>query len=55
LIAAVWVNPDADDERTVYANNEAATLAALAAGRDGAPTVAEVLDAGLPQNPFFSL
>ena len=54
LIAAVWVNPDADDESVVYANNEAATLAALAAGRDGAPTVADVLAAGAPQNPFFN-
>ena len=35
LIAAVWVNPEADDEDAVYANNEAATLAALTAGRDG--------------------
>jgi 5,6,7,8-tetrahydromethanopterin hydro-lyase len=54
LIAAVWVNPDADDERAVYENNEAATLAALAAGRDGSPTVADVLAAGAPQNPFFN-
>jgi 5,6,7,8-tetrahydromethanopterin hydro-lyase len=53
LIAAVWVNPDADDEQAVYANNEAATLAALAAGRDGTPTVTDILDAGPPQNPFF--
>ena len=30
LIAAVWVDPKADDEETVYANNEAATIAALA-------------------------
>jgi 5,6,7,8-tetrahydromethanopterin hydro-lyase len=53
LIAAVWVNPNADGENAVYANNEAATLAALAAGRDGAPTVTDVLAAGAPQNPFF--
>ncbi len=53
LIAAVWVNPAADDESVVYANNEAATVAALAAGRDGTPTVADVLAAGAPQNPFF--
>lgn len=53
LIAAVWVNPQADDEHAVYANNEAATLAALVAGRDGTPTVADVLAAGMPQNPFF--
>jgi hypothetical protein len=37
----------------VYSNNEAATLAALTAGRDGAPTVTEVLAAGAPHNPFF--
>ena len=53
LIAAVWVNPEADDEEAVYANNEAATLAALVAGRDGSPTVHEVLAAGAPHNPFF--
>jgi 5,6,7,8-tetrahydromethanopterin hydro-lyase len=53
LIAAVWVNPDADDEGEVYANNEAAMVAALAAGRDGTPTVSEVLVAGPPENPFF--
>jgi 5,6,7,8-tetrahydromethanopterin hydro-lyase len=54
LIAAVWVNPAADDENEVYVNNEAATLAALTAGRDGTPTVADVLAAGTPQNPFFT-
>lgn len=53
LIAAVWVNPEADDEHAVYSNNEAATLAALVAGRDGSPTVTEVLAAGAPHNPFF--
>ena len=29
LIAAVWVDPNATDEEAVFANNEAATLAAL--------------------------
>jgi 5,6,7,8-tetrahydromethanopterin hydro-lyase len=53
LIVAVWVNPNANDERAVYANNEAATVAALGAGRDRTPTVADVLAAGAPQNPFF--
>src|SRR6478736_6791321 len=53
LIAAVWVNPAADDEDAVYDNNAAATLAALVAGRDGVPTVADILAAGDPQNPFF--
>lgn len=54
LIAAVWVNPAANDEHTVYANNESATLAALTAGRDGKPSVVEMLAAGAPENPFFS-
>ncbi len=53
LIAAVWVDPKADDEETVYANNEAATIAALVAGRAGMPTVADMLAAGSPENPFF--
>jgi 5,6,7,8-tetrahydromethanopterin hydro-lyase len=53
LIAAVWVDPKADDEEAVYANNEAATIAALVAGRTGTPTVADVLAAGPPENPFF--
>ena len=37
----------------MYANNEAATLAALTAGHDGKPSVADVLAAGPPENPFF--
>ena len=53
LIAAVWVAPEADDEEAVFANNEAATLAALTAGRDATPSVADVLAAGAPENPFF--
>ncbi len=55
LIVAVWVNPDASDEAKVFANNAAATLGALRAGRDGSPTVAEVLAAANePTNPYFS-
>lgn len=53
LIAAVWVNPEADDEDAVYDNNAEATLAALAAGRDGTPSIADILAAGEPHNPFF--
>ncbi len=53
LIAAVWVDPNANDEESVYANNQAATLAALMAGHDGLPRVTDVLAAGDPQNPFF--
>jgi len=53
LIAAVWVNPQADDEEAVYANNAEAVLAALTAGRDGLPSIGTVLDAGEPRNPYF--
>ncbi len=53
LIVAVWVNPAADDEEAVFANNEAATLAALRAGHDGLPRASDMLDAGPPENPFF--
>lgn len=54
LIAAVWVSPAARDADAVYRNNRAATRAALAAGRDGAPLVADVLAAReRPWNPFF--
>jgi len=53
LIAAVWVNPAADDETAVFANNSEAVLAALTAGRDNLPSVRTVLDAGEPQNPYF--
>ena len=53
LITAVWVNPAADDEEAVYANNATATLNALIAGRDDAPTLRTVFDAGPPENPYF--
>ncbi len=53
LIAAVWVNPDADDEEAVFANNRDATRAALQAGHDGRPTVGDVLAVAEPENPYF--
>ena len=53
LVAAVWVDPAADDEEAVYENNAAATLAALTAGRDGLPSIRTVLDAGEPRTPYF--
>lgn len=55
LIAAVWVNPAADDADAVFTNNRQATRLALLAGRDATPTVAQMLQArDRPQNPFFS-
>jgi 5,6,7,8-tetrahydromethanopterin hydro-lyase len=54
LIAAVWVNPAAADADLVYANNRAATRAALDAGRRSRPTMAEVLAArAAPANPYY--
>jgi 5,6,7,8-tetrahydromethanopterin hydro-lyase len=54
LIAAVWVNPAADDADAVFANNHAATYHALRAGRDRQPALDEVLAArSAPFNPFF--
>ena len=53
LIAAVWVNPEADDEEAVYANNRDATLAAVRNGGAAAPELESVLDAGEPRNPYF--
>ena len=54
LIAAVWVDPGASDAAAVFDNNEVATLAALTAGRDGRPTLAETFEALPPRNPYFS-
>jgi len=54
LIAAVWVNPDANDEDLVYRNNRQAAWGALRAGRDGSPTVADAVAARVrPQNAYF--
>jgi len=54
LIAAVWVDPQADDAQLVYVNNAQATLAALQAGRRRLPGMDDVMAARLaPFNPFF--
>jgi 5,6,7,8-tetrahydromethanopterin hydro-lyase len=55
LIAAVWVNPKAADPDLVYANNRAAIRTALENGRNGAPSVDEMLaNRDNPYNPFFT-
>ncbi len=54
LIAAVWVNPGANDEEEVFANNRAATLSALAMARSGATEMTAALAAMVhPTNPYF--
>jgi 5,6,7,8-tetrahydromethanopterin hydro-lyase len=54
LIAAVWVNPAAADADLVYANNRAATRAALDMARRSQPSAAEVVAArAAPFNPYY--
>ncbi len=54
IVAAVWVDPSADDEVEVFENNSAATLEALTRGRDRYPSLHDVVAAAdSPFNPFF--
>jgi 5,6,7,8-tetrahydromethanopterin hydro-lyase len=55
LIAAVWVNPGADDADAVYRNNREATRSALHNGAHGLPATADALAARhAPANPFYT-
>lgn len=55
IIAAVWVNPGADDEDAVYRNNREATRNALMNGAKNLPSIEDVLDnRKLPHNPFYT-
>jgi 5,6,7,8-tetrahydromethanopterin hydro-lyase len=55
LIAAVWVNPQAADERLVFENNKEATLGALRAGKEGRPFVGDALSARhAPSNAYYA-
>ena len=53
LIAAVWVDPQAEDENVIYENNAEATRLALEAGACGLPRLEDVLSAGEPWSYFF--
>ena len=54
LIVAVWVNPSADNEEMVFANNRDATFAALQQARAAGPDIAQALAAmANPSNPYF--
>jgi 5,6,7,8-tetrahydromethanopterin hydro-lyase len=53
LIAAVWVDPQADDEQAVYEHNSEATRVALEAGARSLPRLEDVLAAGDPWSYFF--
>ncbi len=55
VIAAVWVNPAADNAETVYANNRLAVRTALENGALDLPSSAAVIAArNSPSNPFFT-
>lgn len=55
VIAAVWVNSDADDADAVYRNNRMATTNALRNGTTGEPGLDAVLEARhRPANPFYT-
>jgi 5,6,7,8-tetrahydromethanopterin hydro-lyase len=55
LVVAVWLDPKAMDEETVFFNQRSAAGAALRAGASGGKPVHDVLDAaaGGAWNPFF--
>ncbi|WP_309619955.1 formaldehyde-activating enzyme [Salinibacterium sp.] len=55
VIAAVWVNPEADDAELVYRNNRASAAQALRSGAASLPHIDDVLAArDSPSNPFFT-
>lgn len=55
LIAAVWVNPQADGADAVFANNRRATAEALANGAAGRPAPSDVLARrDEPFNPYYA-
>jgi 5,6,7,8-tetrahydromethanopterin hydro-lyase len=55
LIAAVWVDPQADDEQAVFENNAQATFGALAMGQQDRPTQVDIEESKNDVwNPFFT-
>ena len=55
MIAAVWVNPAADDAEQVYANNRESARTAIQNGSRSLPATADVIAArNTPTNPFFT-
>lgn len=55
VIAAVWVNPSADDADAVYEHNRTATRTALTNGAASLPETADVVAArDTPSNPFYT-
>ena len=56
IIAAVWLNPSANDEEEVFSNQQQAMIEALRNGAAGNPNAQDVMDATLNvSNPFFRI
>jgi 5,6,7,8-tetrahydromethanopterin hydro-lyase len=54
IVAAVWLNPSANDEEEVFRNQRQAMIDALTNGKNGKPTAADVMKATENvANPFF--
>lgn len=54
IVAAIWLNPSANDEEEVYENQRQAMLDALTNGTKGLPTAEMVMTASANvSNPFF--
>ena len=54
IVAAVWLNPSANDEEEVFRNQRQAMIDALTNGKSGKPTAADVMKATENvANPFF--
>ncbi len=55
IIAAVWVNPGADNEDEVYRNNRLATQTALTNGAHNLPSIDDVMrNRQNPHNPYYT-
>jgi 5,6,7,8-tetrahydromethanopterin hydro-lyase len=54
IVAAVWLNPSANDEEEVFRNQRQAMIDALTNGKSGKPTAMDVMKATENvANPFF--
>ena len=53
IVAAVWVDPAAEDEEAIYANNRTATAAAIVMGAAGGPWHGHFDEVVEPVNPYF--
>jgi len=55
IIAAVWVNPGADDAEAVFENNRTSVRTALENGSAALPSTDDVIAArSTPSNPFYT-